>query len=435
MKKILAYLMVGIAFTGCNSLDLEPISSIADNKYWQTEAQVDAFNVGLHSKFREKCSYSIFLFGEPRADYYFGESTFGSATQGNERMWNNSLNDVNTVVSNFGNLYEVINQANLMINKVEGMSMNESTKKYYLGEVYGIRAFLYFQLLRSYGDVVIWTDFSEGSSLDLGNLARPASSAADVMKLIVDDLQASETAFGDNYGFRNDSQRYFWSKAATMMLKGEVYMWRGKHMGGGNEDYTTAKNALQEVRNQTDKFGLLEDFSEVFSYDNKNNKEIIFAIRNARDEYNMWGEHSGAGVYVKLKPSDWYLFYEEGLAIEYDFSIDCLDSDGNKVKYECNSGVTTEYSKPSGWGYKQSDRNSAVFKFGRAKGSLIFINKKAIKNMNFRYDNSIKRNRVYECTLSKDLDEYEFKGIKLKDMAEAGLGGTINHGFILQSFE
>lgn len=25
------------------------------------------------------------------------------------------------------------------------------------------------------------------------------------------------------------------------MLKGEVYMWRGKHMGGGNEDYTTAK--------------------------------------------------------------------------------------------------------------------------------------------------------------------------------------------------
>ena len=55
-------------------------------------------------------------------------------------MWNNSLNDVNTVVSNFGNLYEVINQANLMINKVEGMSMNESTKKYYLGEVYGIRA-------------------------------------------------------------------------------------------------------------------------------------------------------------------------------------------------------------------------------------------------------------------------------------------------------
>ena len=62
MKKILAYLMVGIAFTGCNSLDLEPISSIADNKYWQTEAQVDAFNVGLHSKFREKCSYSIFSF-------------------------------------------------------------------------------------------------------------------------------------------------------------------------------------------------------------------------------------------------------------------------------------------------------------------------------------------------------------------------------------
>ena len=49
---------------------------------------------------------------------------------------------------------------------------------------------------------------------------------------------------GDNYGFRNDSQRYFWSKAATMMLKGEVYMWRGKHMGGGNEDYTNSEKCI-----------------------------------------------------------------------------------------------------------------------------------------------------------------------------------------------
>lgn len=36
-------------------------------------------------------------------------------------------------------------------------------------------------------------------------------------------------------------------------------------MGGGNEDYTTAKNALQEVRNQTDKFGLLRISLKYFS--------------------------------------------------------------------------------------------------------------------------------------------------------------------------
>ena len=153
------------------------------------------------------------------------------------------------------------------------------------------------------------------------------------------------------------------------------------------------------------------------------------------DTYDTWGEHSGTNVYLKLKASDWYLFYEEGLTIEYDFSIDCVNSDGNKVKYECNSGTTSESHTSGTWGYKQYDRNSAAFKFGRAKGSLTFINKKAIKNMNFRYNSCIKRNRVYECTLSKDLDEYEFKGIKLKDFAAAGMSGTLNHGFILQSFE
>ena len=61
MKKILAYLMVGIAFTGCNSLDLEPISSIADNKYWQTEAQVDAFNVGLHLSLERNVVIAFFF--------------------------------------------------------------------------------------------------------------------------------------------------------------------------------------------------------------------------------------------------------------------------------------------------------------------------------------------------------------------------------------
>lgn len=61
--------MVGIAFTGCNSLDLEPISSIADNKYWQTEAQVDALMWGYILSL-ERNVVIAFSFGEPRADYY-----------------------------------------------------------------------------------------------------------------------------------------------------------------------------------------------------------------------------------------------------------------------------------------------------------------------------------------------------------------------------
>ena len=138
----------------------------------------------------ERNSYSIFLLGEPRAVIIL-ESQHLVVLQGNERMWNNSLNDVNTVVSNFENLYEVINQANLMINKVEGMSMNESTKR----NIITRRSLWYpcFPLLSVVTILEMLSDMDRflgrGRAWILGNLARPASSAADVMKLIVDDLQ------------------------------------------------------------------------------------------------------------------------------------------------------------------------------------------------------------------------------------------------------
>lgn len=44
------------------------------------------------------------------------------------------------------------------------------------------------------------------------------------------------------------------------MLKGEVYLWSGKQMNGGESDYTTAKNALMAVK--TAGVGLLNDFKK-----------------------------------------------------------------------------------------------------------------------------------------------------------------------------
>lgn len=296
MKKFLAYIMVGAALTitGCDSLDLSPDSSITDNKYWTSDAQFAAFNVGLHTQFRER-SYNYFLLGEPRADYFAGESAFGSVTQGNERMWFNTLNVVNPVISNFANLYGLINQVNIMISKGEqNTTLPAATRNFYLGQAYGMRAYLYFHLLRSWGNVIIWTSYTEGSSLDLSNLNKSASPASEVMQLIIDDIAASENAFGSDYSFKGGNQRYFWSKGATMMLKAEAYMWRGRQMNGGNSDYATAKSALLDIQ-ASGKFSLVSNFTDVFSFNNKNNNEIVFAVRNSReDSFAMWNGNFGS---------------------------------------------------------------------------------------------------------------------------------------------
>lgn len=295
MKKISRYFIAGIAaffLAGCDSLDLEPTSSITDANYWKTADQFNAFNKGVIYQFRNLTG-NIFLLGEPRANLYNNEPFGGEASQGIERLPFNTLNAANPVISNFAGMYSVINQLNLLIAKTEETTMlNDANKNYFLGSAYGMRAYLYFHLLRSWGDVIIYTDYTSGSTLDLSNLSKAASPAAEVMQLIKSDIEASEKAFGGKYEFTQGCQ--YWSSLATEMLKGEVYLWSGRQMGGGNSDYNTALTALQNIQ-KSGKVSLVDTYAKVFEFKNKKNKEIIFCLHNSQDDAHtlMGGTYSG----------------------------------------------------------------------------------------------------------------------------------------------
>lgn len=272
------------SMTGC--LDVEPQSEITDASYWKEEGQFSSANTGLQSMFRDR-NFTFYLWGEMRSNLYGGSPFSGEASAGYEVLWDNLLSQASPGISNYGGCYMLINQLNLMIAKSENTDLiKEATRKYYLGSAYGMRAFMYFQLLRTYGDVIVLTDYTKGSDISIGNMAKAASPAAEVMAQIKKDIEASEKAYGDNYKFANG--RNFWSLAATKMLKGEVYLWSGKQMGGGTADYQTAKAAYEDVKKAD--VALLNDFTQVFAFGNKKNKEIIYAVYNGKDESKMWGD-------------------------------------------------------------------------------------------------------------------------------------------------
>ncbi len=273
--------------TSCDSLDLVPESDIADTNYWQSADQFTAFNNGIASYFRGQ-SWNYFAYGEVRAGIYAGTPFGGEATQGYEHIYNNTLAVTTPGISNYGKLYDPINQINLMIAKAEETTLlADADRSYYLGAAYGLRAYLYFHLLRSYGDVILYTDYTSGETLDLGNLGREQDPAASVMEQIKKDITASENAFGNNYAFTKGKN--FWSLGATKMLKGEVYLWSGRQMNGGTSDYNIAKTALQEVDNIPG-LALLDDYRSVFSFSNKKNAEIIFSIYFGEGEANFLGD-------------------------------------------------------------------------------------------------------------------------------------------------
>ncbi|WP_455668511.1 SusD family outer membrane lipoprotein NanU [Phocaeicola sp.] len=286
IKKIIwAFAASALLISGCTSLDMDPVSDITDLNYWKTPEQYDSFVYGLHSRFRSQ-TWNLFLLGEARSDV-FGDTPFGGeATQGMERFPYNTLNAENTGITGFGNLYQNINQMNLFISRTLNTDvLSESAKNYYLGQVYGLRAYYMYQLYRSWGDAV----FTEEPSLgfEVGKLAKEATPAAEIFEQVKEDIQSSLDYFGSNYTIKE--KKSLWSKAATLMLKADVFLWSARR-DGGKADAQVAKNALTDIQNNISRsnLDLMDTYQGVFNYDNKGNKEIIFTIHNELFEYNLW---------------------------------------------------------------------------------------------------------------------------------------------------
>ncbi len=281
--------LVGILGSCNDELDLKPISSISDANYWQTPDQFDAFVSGVHARFRSHVGVLQYL-GEMRSDIYGTEpgsaGTFsGEATQGVERLWLQTLDMDNPGVSNFGGFYSNIVQLNLLIDKLNNSTIvTTANKNYYLGIAYGMRAFYYFQMVRTWGDVVIQTE--PIASFDISNLSKDAAPAADVLNLVKADIESSLSSFGSDYSFR--TSKSYWSKAATQMLKAEFYLWSANR-AGGTADATTALTALNDIQTNIPALALRPTFSSVFAAGaaNKGNSEIILSVRYLLNESTM----------------------------------------------------------------------------------------------------------------------------------------------------
>lgn len=280
MKYILTSFIALLFLTSCNELDLAPEDYYGSGNYWTTEAQVEAAMQGLHLRARSYY-WQLFQMGELRGGTLRsgGASMIGTSLDAQQIITNILTEDVPGLTNWGGGMYYVIFPINLFISKVEGGCnfLSESARSYYLGQAYGMRAFYYFMLYRTYGGVPIVTEPDVTTSTSADQLYVARATAEETMALIKSDIAKSETYFGS----AASSQKVYWTPGATQMLKGQVYLWSakvatGNHAAGGQSDLATAKTALESL---IGKYSLLNDFGSIFATNNKNNAETIFAFR------------------------------------------------------------------------------------------------------------------------------------------------------------
>lgn len=290
IKYIMYTLALATAMMSCDSLELAPEDYYGSNNFWNNEAQVKAFVLGQHAQLRG-AYINLWLLGEARGGLQkHGTSSTATSLDYSSPFKDQDFSAAKPGFGSWAGFYGRILNLNLAIKKLENETpfLSEENRNYYLGQFYGLRAFNYFWLYRTYGGVPINT---ETKIIDGVTTAEPLylerSTPKATLDFIKSDIAKSEEKFGTNVSMPDGSS--VWSKYATLMLKAEVYLWSAKVTTGdqvpASGDLAVAETALNEVKG---KFSLQSKFSDVFAYNKKGNSEIIFAFRFLENEATNW---------------------------------------------------------------------------------------------------------------------------------------------------
>ena len=278
-----------------DKLDLAPIDYFGAGNFWKTEAQAIGNIHNQMASLRGKNFDNAITYGELRGGAYTLENTGSDGAMLNAvAIVSQNLSQTNPGMSNFGGYWGLVEKANLFIANVENAEYfaKQETKDYCLGMVYGMRAYYYFIMYRNYGGVPLrLTPDVENGNYDTSTLYMARATASQTMAQIKSDIQKSLNYFGSqttfNFNNAKKNAKYYWSKAATEMLAGQVYLWNAKVSVGDQAatpgDLATAKTHFESVVNNYG-LALQENFADVFSATNKQNSELIFAYMYDENE-------------------------------------------------------------------------------------------------------------------------------------------------------
>jgi len=227
--------------------------------------------------------------------YVLADVATNNATAGGESASDvgrlQELDDYTTTTSNglmkdLWNVgYEGINRANYLITYKDqnpsGETIEFDGKDQMYGEVYFLRAYYYFSLVKTYGDLVVFTHRLTVS--DFGNLQR--SPKADAYAQIEQDLN---TAIGLLSPVNEQSGRA--NKYAAQALLGKVLLYQNK--------FDEAASMLENVINGP--YILVNNFDSMFLKEGENGAESIFEVQysNGSPFYNWGGATRGQGNYA-----------------------------------------------------------------------------------------------------------------------------------------
>ena len=343
---LIAIALLGFSFSSCSDfLEQNPQTDLSENDFYKTADDILSAVNGVYSSLQEGDIYgNWYVFGEIPSDNTRNQLS-GSVTTQNE-FDQFYIDTQNSMIANFWKAaYKVINRTNTVLGRIDGIEINTELANRYKLECKFIRALMYFNLVRVYGDVpLVLKEISISESYDI--LREPKEN---VYNQIIADLKEAQD-LPVSYSTAEDGRA---TQGAAKALLANVYMTLHK--------YAEAETILAEIIN-SGRYSLLENtpgslnidgYKNVFSPVNHNSKEGIFQFlkggygEGSNYANNFAPENSGTNVVAvggtggnNIPEMDIYNAYEEGdLRRDFSMSLGYYDNRKNnewvESRYVC----------------------------------------------------------------------------------------------------
>jgi hypothetical protein len=278
MKKMInniKYLFLVVLFTsllGCSDLLEEvPVSDLSVENSFNTEADAKAAIVGVYNSLHLEGVY-----GKSQTLFSTDEHNAGSKVPlSGLNLYSFTADNVEVILPIWRDHYVGINRANLAISKIPSINMNVEKRNTLVAEAKFIKALLYFNLIRYYGDVPY--KYSETTSLNDLNI--PRTPVATIYENMIRDLEYCV----ENLDVKASGLAGHATQDAAKTLLASIYLTRGSmarrdNTGNGIADFTSAARYSKEVID-ANRYRLCPYFPDAFIVPNKNNDEIVFDVQ------------------------------------------------------------------------------------------------------------------------------------------------------------
>ena len=275
MKNKIKYLYLVIlaaGFVACSDLLEEvPVSQPSAENSFKTEANAVAAIVGVYSSLHLEGVY-----GKSQSLFTTDENNAGSKVPlSGLNLFTFTADNIEVILPIWRDHYNGINRANLAISKIPSINMDVAKRNTLVAEAKFIKALLYFNLIRYYGDV----PYKDSETTSLNNLNIPRTPVATIYENMIRDLEYCVV----NLNVKTAGLAGHATQDAAKTLLASIYLTRGSmakrdNTGNGIADFTLAARYSKEVMD-SNRYRLCNYFPDAFIVQNKNNDEIVFDVQ------------------------------------------------------------------------------------------------------------------------------------------------------------